>query len=188
MKKMYTLALLAVGMLSFNANAQTEEEKAWMAYMTPGQQHQLLAEETGNWDCEMKFWMVPDAPPQTYKSVADIKMVMGGRYQEGRYSGSMMGTPFEGLSTVAYDNAAKKFISTWVDNMGTGMMVMYGNLSKDGKTITFMGEMTDPMTGKPCKVREVYTIVDKNTRKLEMFDTKDGKEVKSMEIVMKRRA
>ncbi len=184
---MYTLALLAVGMLSFNANAQTEEEKAWMAYMTPGQHHQLLAEETGKWDCEMKFWMDPAAAPEVAKSVADIKMFMDGRYQEGRYMGTVMGMPFQGLSTIAYDNAAKKFISTWVDNMGTGMMVTYGNLSKDGKTIIFNGEMTDPVTGKPVKVREVYTIVDKNTRKLEMFDTKDGKEVKSMEIIMKRR-
>ncbi len=50
-----------------------------------------------------------------------------------------------------------------------------------------MGTMVDPITGKERKVREVYTIVDDNTRKMEMFETVDGgEEYKSMEIVMKR--
>jgi hypothetical protein len=35
--------------------------------------------------------------------------------------------PFEGISTLGYDNAKKTFFSTWIDNMGTGMMVMEGN-------------------------------------------------------------
>lgn len=162
--------------------------QAWQKYMTPGKQHEMLAEETGKWDCEMTFWMAPDAPPETYTSVADVKMIMGGRYQESTYSGEMMGMPFEGKAILAYDNAANEYTSTWIDNMGTGLMVMKGKAEEGSNTMTFTGETIDPMTGKTCKMREVYTIVDENTRKMEMYDNKMGEEHKNMEIVMKKKS
>ncbi len=33
-----------------------------------------------------------------------------------------MGMPFEGMGIDGYDNLAKQYVSTWVDNMGTGIM------------------------------------------------------------------
>ncbi|AWA30442.1 hypothetical protein HYN48_10265 [Flavobacterium magnum] len=50
------------------------------------------------------------------------------------------------------------------------------------------GESMDPMTKKMKKVRETWTMVDNDTQKMEMFETApDGKEYKSMEIVMRRK-
>lgn len=162
-------------------------QQAWMKYMTPGKQHKMLADETGKWDCEMIFFMEPGGDPQMAKSTADIKMIMGGRYQEAMYKGQMMGAPFEGRSTIAYDNAAEEYTSTWIDNMGTGLMVMKGKMNDSTNSLIFTGEGIDPTTGKTCKMREVYTIVDENTRKMEMYDNKTGEEHKSMEIIMKRK-
>ncbi len=162
-------------------------QKAWEAYMTPGEPHKMLAAEEGSWNNEMTFWMDPDTPPEKATSTADIKMIMGGRYQVSNYSGNMMGMPFEGRATVAYDNATDEYISTWIDNMGTGLGVMRGKYDEASKATTLKGSMVDPMTGKEKQVREVYTIVDDNTRKMEMFDLgPDGNEYKSMEILMKR--
>lgn len=55
------------------------------------------------------------------------------------------------------------------------------------KTINFVGNSIDPMTGKDMKVRETFKIVDKNTQVMEMFMTQDGKESKSMEIKFTRK-
>ena len=189
MNRIYiSIVILIMGLVPMKGFSQTEAEmKAWEAYMTPGENHKMLAEETGTWDCEMSLWMEPGGQPQKYKSVAEVKMVMGGRYQEGTYKGDMMGMPFEGKSTVAYNNASKEFISTFMDNMGTGLMVSTGTYDKATKTIKSKGEMVSPMDGKKVPYRENYIFVDKDTRKLEMFDTKNGKEYKSMEIIMKRR-
>jgi hypothetical protein len=100
----------------------------------------------------------------------------------------MMGMDWQGKSTVAYNNKTGMFTSTFIDNTGTGMMVSTGNYDEATKAITSTGEMADVVTGKPVKFREVYTLVDPKTRKMEMFDKKEGvKEYKSMEIVMKRR-
>ncbi|AXG75034.1 DUF1579 domain-containing protein [Flavobacterium arcticum] len=165
----------------------TAMAQAWEKYMTPSEPHKMMADEVGKWDCEMTFWMAPDAPPETYKSIANIKMIMGGRYQESMYSGEMMGMPFEGRATVAYDNAANEYTSTWIDNMGTGLMVMKGKMKEGSNSMTLKGETIDPMTGKTCNMREVYTIVDENTRKMEMYDNKMGEGHKNMEIVMRRK-
>ena len=163
------------------------QQKAWMEYATPGAPHKMMAEEVGTWNCDMTFWMGPDAKPEKATSTAEIKMVLGGRYQEANYKGTMMGQPFEGKSTLAYNNASKEFTTTFIDNMGTGMMVAMGSWDDASKSMNLKGDMVNPMNGKKTPYREMYTVVDANTRKMEMFDTKDGKEYKSMEIMMKKK-
>jgi len=164
-------------------------EKAWIAYATPGEAHKMLAKDDGNWDEEVTMWTKPNDPkPMKTKMTATAKMVFGGRYQEMEHKGTMMGQPFEGHGTVAYNNASKKIESTWIDNMGTGMMYLSGAYDGTSKTMELKGEMADPMTGKNKPCRETFTVIDDNTRKMEMFDvTPDGKEYKSMEIVMTRK-
>jgi hypothetical protein len=162
--------------------------KAWQEYATPGETHKMLAMDNGNWTTESTMWMRPGDPKPTKTTMtATSKMILGGRYQEATYSGMMMGQPFEGKSTVGYDNASKKIVSTWVDNMGTGIMYMTGSYDGTSKTMELKGDCTDPMTGKVKPIRETFTIVDDNTRKMEMFDTANGKEFKSMEMTMTRK-
>lgn len=163
--------------------------KAWEEFMTPGEMHKKMAADAGTWEEELTFWMGPDdTKPQKSKATANTKMILNGLYQESVHTGNMMGMPFEGRSTLAYDNAAKQYVSTWIDNMGSGIMVMRGNYDEASKTVKMEGEITDPMTKKVKKIREVITAVDANTQKMEMYDTTpDGKEFKSMEILLKRK-
>jgi hypothetical protein len=171
----------------FQANAQSEEEmKKWMDYSTPSDVHKMMASWDGNWKEEINFWMAPGAPPQKMESKCVNKMILGGRYQESKHIGDFGGMPFEGISTLAWDNAGKYFISTWIDNMGTGLTVLKGEWDAATKTITLKGEMMDAMTGKAGPMRETLKIVDENTQIMEQFNMKDGKEYKSMEIKFTR--
>ena len=162
--------------------------EAWQEYATPGEAHKMMADETGTWDVAMKFWSGPETVSESSTAVAEARMVLGGHYQEVVYKGTMMGMPFEGKSTLAYNNKNAEYTSTWIDNMATGMLVTKGTYDTAAKTINLIGSMPDPVDGKNVRVREVYSFVDANTRKMESFDTKEGKkEFKSMEIVMKRK-
>ncbi|MCB0454795.1 MAG: DUF1579 domain-containing protein [Aequorivita sp.] len=162
-------------------------QKAWEAYMTPGEAHKRMAADEGKWNDELTFWMSPDAPPEKATATDEVKMIMGGRYQESITTGEMMGMPFEGRSTLAYDNVTNEYISTWIDNMGTGLAVMRGKYDEASKSTTLMGTMVDPMSGKEKQMKQVYTFIDDDTRKIEMYETgADGNEVKTMEILMKR--
>jgi hypothetical protein len=162
--------------------------KAWTDYATPSKAHEMLAKDTGIWDADMTFWM-PDSPePQKAKSVATYKMILDGKYQEGTFKGEMFGMSFEGRGMTAYDNASKEFITTWIDNMGTGMLVSHGQYDEASKSITFRGNMVDPVTGKEKKVKEVITFIDDKNQKMEMFEVNsDGTEFKNMEILSKKR-
>jgi hypothetical protein len=162
--------------------------KAWADYATPSAAHQMLAKDNGVWDADMTFWMEGNPEPQKATSVATYKMILDGKYQEGIFKGDMFGMAFEGRGMTAYDNASKEYIATWADNMGTGLLVSRGQYDETTKAITFIGAMVDPVTGKEKKIKEVITYIDDNNQKMEMFDMNtDGKELKTMEILSKRR-
>ena len=104
------------------ARTPSPEEKAWMDWRVknvPGDAHKVLAARVGEWNLEVKNWMDPKAPPMVSKATASAKMIMDGRYLQETTSGTMGGTPFNGMGLTAYDIADKKYQGTWIDNMST---------------------------------------------------------------------
>src|SRR5258708_5003501 len=104
----------------------------------PGENHKLLANGVGTWTYAVKMWMNPDpaAPPGESSGVAVTREVMGGRYFISEHTGKMqmpgadgklMDAEFKGISTEGFDNVKKKFVASWIDNMGTGIMNLEGN-------------------------------------------------------------
>lgn len=114
--------------------------KAWMDFATPGEMHKMLAKSDGAWTGENTMWMENGGKPMTSKSEVTNKTIFGGRYQVSEHKGNFMGMPFEGMSITGYDNAKKKFISNWIDNMGTGIMNMEGEWNGSTKSIEFKGK------------------------------------------------
>lgn len=160
--------------------------KAWAAYMTPGKVHKMLAKADGKWDAAITFYMGGDS--SINKAVCETKMILGGRYQKSEYEGNVDGMPFEGVNTLAYDNSRKTYISTWIDNMGTGLMYLEGTFDDKTMTMNLKGKATDVTTGKAIIMRETVKIIDEKTQQMEMYDTKEGeKEVKTMSILLKKR-
>ncbi len=161
--------------------------KAWQNYMTPGDVHKMLATSDGTWNEDITMWMAPGMAPTKSTSIAENKMILGGRYQQSTHKGTFNGMPFEGISLLGYDNAKKIFVSSWVDNMGTGIMQMQGNWDPATKTILFTGSSVDPMTGKDMAVKQTFSLIDKDTQKMEMYMMQNGKEFKTMEIKLTRK-
>jgi len=164
--------------------------KAMMDYGTPGEMHKMLAASNGTWSGETTVWEYEGAAPIKSTGIAVNTMIMGGRYQSSKHTGNMMGMPFEGQSITGYDNASKKIVSSWIDNWSTGIMMMEGNWDAATKTMTMTGTMPDICRpGKQCTMREVFTVIDDNTQKMEMYsaDPKTGKDYKMMEIKLSRK-
>lgn len=185
----YALVLVLAPFCHLNAQGdQQEAQKKWMEYMTPGPIQQMLAKADGEWDAAIQLWMSPGAPVEKSTATCTNRMLLGGRYQESKYSNSMfMGKPFEGMGWLAYDNAKKVFVSSWIDNMGSGMLVQTGTWDEGTKTINFSGKMVDPMSGKDIDVRQTLQWIDDNHQKMEMFSQMGGKEFKTMEIALVRK-
>lgn len=186
-----TVVLLCLSFYTIALQAQTDQEaamKAWMAYMTPGDMHALLAKGDGEWITEMTMWMDPQAQPIKSTGSCTNKMILGGRYQQSVYQGNIMGQNMEGIGTTGYDNAKKMFEGSWVDNMGSGMMKSTGTYDAATKTLHMKGMQTDPMSGKEIPFRETHQFIDDNTQVMEMFITPEGgPEFKTMEIKFTRK-
>ncbi len=187
MKKLKFIYCAVIMFAAGQLFAQSEEDmKAWQAYMTPTESHKMLAKDVGKWKTEMSTYMDEKSPAIKSVGTSEVSMILGDRYQQSIYKGDFMGMPFEGIGTTGYDNAKKIFISTWVDNMGTGVMTMEGKWDKPGKVMTFLGKSTDPRTGKDVKVRQVLYFDNDDTQRMEMFMNMDGKEMKNMDLKMTR--
>ena len=190
-KKIFKLLVVVCFVSSIAAAqemSQDEQMKVWMDYMTPGEVHQSMAKMAGDWKTDNKMWMMPGADPVVNVGAAKIEMLLGGRYMKTTHTGDFMGMPFEGFSLEAYDKAINEFSSIWVDNFGTGMMMMKGKFDPTTKTINYKGTMVDPMQKKELTVREVFTFMDDNKFTMEMYNQgPDGKEFKSMESVFTRK-
>lgn len=164
--------------------------KMMMEMSKLNENHKLLAELAGTWSFTTKFWMDPGQPPSESKGTAVRKPVMDGRFYamdvNGKFpmpgaDGKVKEMDFKGMSIEAYDNAKQKFVSTWCDNMSTGIMVSEGTYDPAAKTFTYTADyaMAPGMTNK---VRETVKIVDKDHHTFEFFEDRGGKDVKTMEI------
>ena len=191
MKKLILYSLLVIFFSSLTvvfAQDKTEEQKAaeqkWMAYMTPGEYHKNLAKCVGDWDAKMQMWMGPNTDPTISVGTVKGEMILGGRYLQMKYNSTIMGMPFEGISTDGYDNSKKVFFNTWVDNMGTGIMYGEGTVDNGSKTVNYTGNFFDPLSGKDTPYRQTVQNVDDNHMVMEMFypNPMDGKEYKAMHV------
>jgi hypothetical protein len=154
---------------------------------TPGEPHKQLASLEGSWNTKTKEWMDPNKPPTESTGTCEEKTLLDGRFLQQECTGDMMGQPFTGIGVTGYDNYTKKYTSTWMSSMGTGIFVMEGTGSADGKTITLHGSHKDPTWGV-MKHRAVWKLVDANTQTFEMYHKgKDGKQMKMMEITYNRK-
>ena len=189
MKKTTILFLLAsIGLISIGGRALAQDADAMKKYtdfMTPGDMQKILAAANGKWSEDITLWMAPGQPPSKSTGTVDYKMILGGRYQQGNITASFGGMPYEAVSITGYDNMKKLFFSSYVDNMGTGVLNMEGTYDAATKTITLTGTEQDPMTGKEMKMRETLKMVDDHTEVTAMYDITGGKEIKMMEITLK---
>ena len=157
--------------------------EAWQKAGQPGEAHKQLETMAGKWTTKQTVWMDPTAEPAVETGTATNTMIMGGRHLRQDYQGRWMGQPFTGLGFTGYDNVTGKYYSTWADSMATGLFVAHGDYDAASRTYTFRGEMADPAAGgAKIPMRNVVRIVDDDHHVFEMFETRDGKERRSMQI------
>lgn len=164
-----------------------EMMEVWKKLATPGEPHKLFATLAGSWTTQTKEWMEPGKPPSESAGTAEMKMLLGGRFLYQEYNGQMMEQPFSGVGIDAYDNMTKKYVTAWMDTMGTGIFIMEGTASADGKTITLKGSHPEPGGGKMSH-RAVWKIIDADNHTFEMYGSHGKeKEMKFLEITYTRK-
>lgn len=156
-----------------------------MDVMKLGPEHAQLAKTIGTWKVAYMFWMKEGAEPTQATGRSTFTKLFDGRFIREEFTGDMLGKAFTGIGTMGFDRAAKRFVNTWYDNMGTGIIFTNGSSSANGRDLVLRGTMTCPMRGA-MNVRHEYVHGSDDTFTLTMYNEVDGKESKAMELVYTR--
>jgi hypothetical protein len=152
----------------------------------PGPEHALLKSREGTWENTVKM-MMPGMPAKETKGTATFKMECNGLWLVGNFVGEFDGKPFQGKQLDSYDAGKKKYVSVWIDSMGTLPMNSEGTYDKEKKTLTMVSEYPG-LDGKPTKYTMVTQYKDDDTMLWSMsMPGKDGKDVVMMTITYKRK-
>ena len=169
-----TLLLLSFCLLAPLAAAQDDDMTAMMAMAQPDEHHEFLSAFVGDWNYHSTSWMAPGAPPMEMDGTTSYSMALGGRYLMGVHTGDMMGMPFEGRGTFGYDKAARKYLASWIDNMGTGITLFEGQV-EDGKLI-LEADYPNPMTGTTEQHKMIQWLDGDDAGVMEYYVTPEGGE------------
>lgn len=196
---MRTLALAALLCFALAGGAIAKDEhptsmsqddmmKAYAEAAAPGAPHALLAKGAGNWNVTVKSWHDPSGQPEISTGTEACEMLFGGRYLKSHFRGDMMGQPYEGLGTMGYDNGKQKYVGTWFDSMGTGIMSYEGDYDAKTKELVCRGSYVDPLMKTESKVRLVTRFVSDDQHTFEFWgpNPATGQEVKWMEMTYTR--
>ena len=171
---------------------EAEMMKQMMELAKLNENHKLLTDSLGTWNYTVKMWMNgdPSSKPEESRGIAKRTAIMDGRFVvmevAGRMElpgadGKMKSMTFKGHGLEGYDNVKKKFVGTWMDNMGTGIMMSQGDYDPSTKTFTYNSEV-EMMPGMKTPIREVLKINDKDHMTFEWYENRGGQDVKTMEI------
>jgi uncharacterized protein DUF1579 len=156
--------------------------KAYMDAATPGAPHKAMQNLVGTWNSTIKMYDNPGTPTES-KGKSTFTSILDGRYVQEHAEGNFNGMPFNGYGTFGYDNVSKKYVGSWIDSMGTGIMQSTGSSPDNGTTINWEGTSSDPISGKTLTFHSMMKMVNKDQYHFEMNGPgPDGKEMKMMEI------
>jgi hypothetical protein len=159
---------------------EAEMMARWQAAMTPSAGHRRLEPMVGTFRARTEFVMAPGIPPQVHEGTSENRFVLGGRFLEQVYRGTAMGMPFEGIGFTGYDNPSKRYVGTWMDTFGTGLMNSVGTGRPTDTKMTFLAEAIEP-SGRKIKFDCIVKVKDRDHHTYEMWTkAPDGKRFRNM--------
>jgi hypothetical protein len=156
-------------------------------FARPGPDHEVLEGRVGKWNTLVRLWNEPGNQPSFDKGTAEIRWILGGRYLEEIYEGTLLGEPFQGRGFTGFDNLKEKYFTTWIDNAGTGVLHSEGTFDAASQSVTYAGECPDTTEWKYVRSRTVEKGIDADHWTAQMYTPgPDGKDFLCMEIAYTR--
>lgn len=152
----------------------------------PEKEHHWLKALNGQWALEGECFMEPGKPIKCTGS-ASCKS-LGGFWVMSEMKTTMGGMEMNGVMTLGYDAAKKKFVGTWVADCCPNLWSYEGTVDSTGKILTLEADGPNPMTGKNTKWRDIieFKSDEHKLMKSEMLG-EDGKWVQCMSLEFKKK-
>lgn len=176
-----------------------EMMKKWAATVKPGPHHKELEKFAGTWNLTSKMWMNgPNGPPVESKATSECKMILGGRYVQEEIngelkmpdmtSGQMKAVPWNAVGLYGYDNYRNMYTGVLVDNQSTMMLTMSGTRQPGSDTITYYGQMDEPMLNMVARTVKYVVKIESDTKHtFTIYDLAAGDNYKVVEVTYEKK-
>jgi hypothetical protein len=136
---------------------------------------------------EVEFWSAADTKGEVSSGRSENEWILGERFIQERFKGSIGGEEYTGLGILGYDNGARRFRSVWMDSLNTALTTASGRYLADTHSFEFESLIYDPLIGGERSVRSYITFkgADRYTVTMLTRDT-EGREFKSLEMRYQR--
>ncbi|MCA9127168.1 MAG: DUF1579 domain-containing protein [Planctomycetales bacterium] len=179
-----------IGSVCLIATLIVPAERAQAQFTEPSPEHKVVQRDVGRWNASVKMWMGadgqadPSAEPQVSKG-SEVNRKLGEFWVLSTFKGEFAGMPFEGHSVNGFDPKTKKFVGSWTDSFTPHAMHMSGTYDEATETLTFVTKGIG-MDGNEVEGKSEMKYEGKRRRVLTMYEMKDGKPIKMMEITYER--
>jgi hypothetical protein len=142
----------------------------------------------GEWDVKLTFWSDPKGAGQSSTGRSQISWVLGNRFIQEQFSGTIAGEEYRGIGIMGYDNGSRRFKTVWVDSLNTALTTSSGRFYPDTSTLVLESEVYDPLVSGVKKVHSKFQIESPNSYTFVMTDTSpEGTEFTSLEMRYQRK-
>lgn len=136
----------------------------------PGKPHELLEKFVGTWNGKGMITPDPKQPSIRFQSLQNNDRVCNDLWLHSRLTATGVGEgPLEAFRLIGYDDRNERYVSIWIDSLGSDPFIGVGHLSEDGRQLTFQTYGDSRWTGKMIEQRSVITFVSAEKRKTEFF-------------------
>jgi hypothetical protein len=181
--------MVMIGFLVSAGAAPSQEQKADTAGTNPampGPIHQQLAKRAGEYTAVSKF-SIPGGPTQETKGTAKITSILGGRFLQEEFSGSMRGQAFTSIHLDGYNNVTKQYEASWIYTRGTAIMNLTGTSTDGGKTINYKATYVNDQGAKQT-LEIIHRQIDDDHFVMELIGRNpDGSKGATMETTYTRK-
>ncbi len=143
-----------------------------------------LKNDVGEWDASITITPGPGAPPQDSTGRLTGRLISGGRWLITDFRNHTTG--FEGHGIYGYNQATKRYVGTWVDDMRGHIYVGDGEWDEASKTMTYSWSASLP-DGRTMTWKETSRTTAEDERLFRVvFPGPDGGEFEMMRVLYRR--
>jgi Protein of unknown function (DUF1579) len=149
---------------------KVDSPSEWVAMSKPGESHRLMDSFVGTWNVAMTFWGSPQSAPERSSGVSESKWILGGRFIQESFKGTVGGQNFEGIGLFGFDNGRRRFETLWLDSLNTSVARSTGTFDPENQIYSFEGEVYDPLVGRDKSTKTTIRFLSPDRYLLTMFD------------------
>lgn len=142
----------------------------------PAPEHKNLQPLVGTFDAEMAFLIEPGGEPEVSKGVSRNKWIMGEKFVQMNFAGSMSMAgaefPFTGMGILGYDKMTGQYHMMWIDSLSTTMLTSTGKAGQNAKEIAVSGTAASPVG--QTEMKHVFKVESNEKHVLEFWQGMPG--------------